>query len=110
MRAVAAGDYHSLVVSEEGRVYSFGAGEDGKLGHGDDENQLTPRLIEGLRTSKVCAVAAGTAHSLAISSKGIAYGWGIGEEDEQPDARLGLGLQDNALVPVAYPDMACACG
>jgi alpha-tubulin suppressor-like RCC1 family protein len=32
--SIAAGWAHSLLLSNEGYVYSFGYGEDGQLGHG----------------------------------------------------------------------------
>ena len=47
--AVAAGCGHSLVLTDGGTVLSFGQGEDGKLGHGDQEDQLVPKVIEALR-------------------------------------------------------------
>ena len=37
---------HSLVLSEARVVYSFGFGDGGKLGHGDEEDQLTPKAID----------------------------------------------------------------
>ena len=43
--AVAVGYAHSLVLSDAGALYSFGHGEHGPLGHGDQADQLTPRLI-----------------------------------------------------------------
>ena len=30
------------------KAYSFGAGWDGRPGHGGDEHELVPRLIEGV--------------------------------------------------------------
>ncbi len=43
---VAAGGYHSIVLAADGRVFTFGRGTYGRLGHGDEENQLTPRVVE----------------------------------------------------------------
>ena len=34
--------------TDEGKVYSFGGGAYGQLGHGSGENELVPRLIEGV--------------------------------------------------------------
>jgi len=30
-------------------MYIWGDGGDGQLGHGNEDNQLTPRLVEGLK-------------------------------------------------------------
>ena len=43
---VAAGALHSIALAADGRVFTFGRGRDGQLGHGDEEDQLTPRVVE----------------------------------------------------------------
>ena len=43
---VAAGAIHSIALAADGRVFTFGRGWYGRLGHGDEENQLTPRVVE----------------------------------------------------------------
>ena len=43
---VAAGGFHSIALAADGRVFTFGSGRYGKLGHGDEENQFTPRVVE----------------------------------------------------------------
>ena len=43
---VAAGGHHSIALAADGRVFTFGRSEYGQLGHGDDEDQLTPRVVE----------------------------------------------------------------
>ena len=37
------------MLTEAGAVFSCGRGDDGQLGHGDEENQRTPKLIKALR-------------------------------------------------------------
>jgi alpha-tubulin suppressor-like RCC1 family protein len=78
VKAVAAGGYHSLALSDHGEVYSFGHGGYGQLGHGDQEHQPTPKLIEGLRGVRVTAIAAGGYHSLVLSDRGALYTFGEG--------------------------------
>ena len=72
---VAAGEYHSLVVSTAGTLYSFGQGRWGALGHGDRADQRTPRLVAALQGVRVSAVVAGSHHSLALS-EGRVYSFG----------------------------------
>ena len=64
--SVAACEHHSLVLTEAGAVFSFGEGE-GSLGHGDMEEQRTPKVIEALSGERVVAVAAGSQHSLVLT-------------------------------------------
>ena len=90
---VAAGQQHSLVLTREGGVYSFGSGFAGKLGHGDRRNQLLPRLVEALRGVKVAMVAAGSYHSLVVA-EGSAYSFGDGVMGQ-----LGHGDRHEHLVP-----------
>jgi alpha-tubulin suppressor-like RCC1 family protein len=42
---VACGWQHTMALSSQGRVFSWGYGEDGQLGHGDTNDYLTPREI-----------------------------------------------------------------
>eukprot|EP00966_Prymnesium_polylepis_P214068 4958142-Prymnesium_polylepis.1 len=99
VRAVAAGHCHSLVLSEDGVVYSFGDGAHGRLGHGDVDLQSTPKAVEALRGVKVSSIAVGRSTSLEVAADGVAYGWGYGEADE----RLGLRLAEDQLTPLQYP-------
>ena len=43
---------------EGGEVYSFGIGEDGRIGHGDEEDQSLPKLIAALQGKRVVQVSA----------------------------------------------------
>ena len=45
-QGVITGEHHTVVCTDEGQAYSFGFGEYGRLGHGGDEHELVPRLIE----------------------------------------------------------------
>ena len=83
---VSAGGYHSLVLLEGGGVMSFGHGSHGRLGHGDEERQHTPMLIEALRDKKELHVSAGGVHSLVLLEGGGVMSFGDGE-----CGRLGLG-------------------
>ena len=75
--AMAAGSYHSMVLTDEGAVLSFGAGRYGLLGHGDEKNQLEPKMIEALRGLRVVAIAAGGMHSMVLTDEGtvLSFGW-----------------------------------
>ena len=73
--AVAMGEFHSLVLLENGDVYSFGFNRNyGELGLGDRQTRLTPTRIPTL--SSAMAVSAGGAHSLVLLSNGDVYSFG----------------------------------
>ena len=45
---VSAGGAHSLVVTDSGTLYSFGGGQCGKLGHGDESSIFKPKVVAAL--------------------------------------------------------------
>lgn len=74
-----AGQYHTLVWTSDGEAYSFGYGSSGQLGHGTREDELMPRLIEGLlKGKKVIGAAAGHGHSMLMTADGEVYSFGNG--------------------------------
>ena len=48
VRALACGGRHSAALTSDGAVYTWGRGEYGRLGHGDDGNQHTPKRVDAL--------------------------------------------------------------
>ena len=42
---VAAGYMHTLARTASGRIYSWGNGEEGRLGHGDEDDRVEPKEI-----------------------------------------------------------------
>ncbi len=72
-RAVAAGNGHSLVILENGDVFSFGSNTVGQLGHGDTKDRHTPSRINGLGPAKA---AAAYNHSIILLENGDVYTFG----------------------------------
>ena len=96
--AVAAGDGHALAILADSSVWAWGANNVGSCGVGHIEPVWTPTRVchttitqvknetsTPLRLS-VFAVAAGAHHSVALTSDGQVWTWGLGD-----DGRLGLG-------------------
>ena len=77
--AVGAGYFHSLAVTADGTLRSWGEGTYGKLGHGDWQDQLLPMKVEAFAGQRVFAVSAGTSHSIALTADGAVFTWGQGE-------------------------------
>lgn len=95
---VAAGASHSMVLSSEGQVYTFGWGASGRLGHGDVAAQREPVRVAALLGVRICQVSGGATHSLAVGDAGELYAWGGGSH-----GRLGLGTVENQPLPVQVP-------
>ncbi|KTG13251.1 hypothetical protein cypCar_00022227 [Cyprinus carpio] len=75
-------DGHTLAVTAEGEVFSWGDGDYGKLGHGNSATQKYPKIIQGPLLGKVVVcVSAGYRHSAAVTNDGELYTWGEGHSD-----------------------------
>lgn len=68
IRLVGAGRQHSIALDTCGRVWSWGCGEDGALGHGNLESHYTPKLVERLAHVPIAEVQCGSRHVMAVPS------------------------------------------
>ena len=93
---VASGSDHSVAVSAEGCMWTWGKGWFGCLGHNDEQDRLAPVLLaqEQFEGSKIITVACGRRHSVAVGERGALWAWGYGSYGQ-----LGLGHTENTLVP-----------
>jgi len=102
VRMAACSIEHTLIVTEEGTLWTCGKGENGALGHNDINDRQVPTLVEAYHfgNAKVVSAAAGCFHSAAVTELGGLYTWGQGQnaEDVSP---AGLGHDDmlTKLVP-----------
>ena len=85
-RSASAGGSRSLVVTEEGALYSFGYGADGQLDHGRRHHEDSPKMVDALRHVRIAAAAAGGYLSLALAEDGTVFAWG-----SNCNGQLGLG-------------------
>uniref|UniRef100_A0AAY4DZ72 HECT domain-containing protein n=1 Tax=Denticeps clupeoides TaxID=299321 RepID=A0AAY4DZ72_9TELE len=76
--AVSCGEAHTLALNDKGgQVFSWGQNKFGQLGLGvDGPVVLSPHLIQSLLGIPFAQVAAGGAHSFALSLSGAVFGWG----------------------------------
>merc|ERR1712086_150892 len=116
---VAAGDDHTLCITADGSLFSWGGNGFGQLGVGDTENKHVPTLVTGLQGKRVVHVAAAECHTICTTADGSVFTWGGGDR-----AQLGLGddesdrllptlvrgeLQGKQVVQVAAGDQHSMC-
>jgi alpha-tubulin suppressor-like RCC1 family protein len=97
--AVAAGEYHSLALSSEGHVYSWGRNLSGQLGTGNVLNQNFPVAVDvsGVLSNKVIvSISSGLSHGVALSDDGELFAWG-----DNQYGQLGDGSKVGRISPVA---------
>ncbi|KAF8448724.1 regulator of chromosome condensation 1/beta-lactamase-inhibitor protein II [Boletus edulis BED1] len=108
-----AGITFSIVLTEGGKIFSFGSGEKGQLGNGRTGEHITtgnktaydietePVPVKGLDDKTIVDIVCGAQHSVAIDTQGVVYVWGYNGY-----CRLGLGNQQDALIPKVVPQFA----
>ncbi|XP_017023158.1 probable E3 ubiquitin-protein ligase HERC4 isoform X2 [Drosophila kikkawai] len=83
VRFVACGDEFSVFLTNEGGVFTCGAGAYGQLGHGFGSNEMLPRMVMELMGSTITQVACGNRHTLAlVPSRGRVYSFGLGSSGQ----------------------------
>lgn len=86
IKTMVCGGRHSLVLTTDGTLYSFGFGQSGQLGHRSSKNMLRPKAVEDFKDKKIQLVAAGAHHSVVMTRSGDIYVCG-----NNKDGQLGLG-------------------
>ncbi len=90
--AAAAGDNFSLIIRQDGSLYSFGQNNQGQLGLGNDQEEVTKtqnkfqpiKVFQGRGTQGdtverkeiIVDIATGYSHSYAIDKTGKLFAWG----------------------------------
>ncbi|KAJ1525422.1 hypothetical protein ONE63_010236 [Megalurothrips usitatus] len=98
VRLVASGptSAHNIVVSEDGKAYSFGRNEKGQLGHGDELRRDTPLIIEAVKDEVIVGAACGRNHTLLLSVRGEVFSMG-----DNKNGQCGVKNSTQATVPTA---------
>ncbi|KAK3789102.1 hypothetical protein RRG08_029851 [Elysia crispata] len=78
VREIACGSNHVLIVDSKKRIFTWGFGGYGRLGHSEQKDEMVPRLLKFFDGPNRGAVmlGAGSSYSLAVSEHGALYFWG----------------------------------
>ncbi|MCW2972280.1 MAG: repeat-containing protein [Thermoleophilia bacterium] len=101
------GAYHTISVHADGNLYANGGNPEGELGQRADEtatvNVSTPELVQLVASPGtqplVVEISTGREHNVAVTSGGIAYTWGQGDDGQLGRVANG-GLTDRATPTV----------
>ena len=80
--AISCGDEHTAVVTQTGRLFTFGSNEFGQLGLGHNESILKPSCVKSLKPDKVKAVACGKSHTIVSMASGLLWAFGSNAEGQ----------------------------
>jgi len=101
--SVSCGYRHTALVTHDRQLYTFGYGECGRLGHGNEESYDEPTLVsyfssrirsDGASAGGVVSVSCGREHTMVVIGSGDLYGFGWAEA-----GRLGTGESESCLFP-----------
>eukprot|EP00347_Sterkiella_histriomuscorum_P015743 403355850 len=108
--SIGCGQYHSVVSSIDGEIFSFGRNDSGQLGiTGSDGNISLPKEVKNLKSTQI---ACGYYHTVAINN-GQLYSWG-----KNDSGQLGIGIYSaKEILPTLVRDLedqeivsvACGC-
>ncbi|KAF6264509.1 regulator of chromosome condensation 1/beta-lactamase-inhibitor protein II, partial [Scenedesmus sp. NREL 46B-D3] len=73
---VTCGRFHTICVTAQSQVFAWGHNSAGQLGLTDRRDRHTPTLVDALWALPVVQLAAGDAHSSALTSSGHMFIWG----------------------------------
>ncbi|KAG7336221.1 hypothetical protein KOW79_000914 [Hemibagrus wyckioides] len=77
VKQVVVCKFHSVFLSQKGQVFTCGHGQGGRLGHGDEQTYLIPRVVEGLASHHCSQVAAARDHTVVLTEEGYVYTFGL---------------------------------
>lgn len=80
---IACGENYTVIITQDGQVYSCGNNDYGQLGHEKGRKRL--QLVPGLDAFIFKKVACGACHTLAVNEWGQLFSWG-----SNIDGQLGL--------------------
>jgi alpha-tubulin suppressor-like RCC1 family protein len=98
VRRVAAAIGETLAFGEAGELFSWRFCHRLLLGHGDTQDQPSPKRVEALRGIRVSSVSVGEYHALALTEDGLVYAWG----DNRERALLGNPDVERELLPQPF--------
>jgi alpha-tubulin suppressor-like RCC1 family protein len=69
VKQVSCGQSHIGLVTDDGRVFTWGSGEHGMLGHGSKQNYPAPKQVMGLASLTAVHISCGAFHTAIIAAE-----------------------------------------
>lgn len=79
MSQIACGANHTAALTDNGQLYTWGCAVNGRLGHGDEKNLWSPKVVVSMAGKKVRQIACGGSHTACT----VIHGWIPDEESDK---------------------------
>ena len=83
VKAISAGDSHTVALKNDGTVLAWGLNSSGQLGDGTTTDSYTPVQVSGLTDG--IAISAGDLHTVALKNDGTVWAWGLNHSGQLGD-------------------------
>jgi alpha-tubulin suppressor-like RCC1 family protein len=70
----------AFAIGEDGELFLWGLGQNETLGHGDMQDQPSPKRVEALRGIRLSSISCAVYHALSLAGDGLVYAWGGNRE------------------------------
>jgi E3 ubiquitin-protein ligase HERC1 len=72
---IKVGEHHTLGLTKNGQVFSWGQNASGQLGHGDKDERRAPNKVAALDGLVIIKISCGENHTSALTDKGEIFTW-----------------------------------
>ncbi|XP_061107084.1 probable E3 ubiquitin-protein ligase HERC3 isoform X1 [Conger conger] len=98
---VACGDHHTIALSRDGQLFTWGKNSNGQLGQGEvGPSSQTPKRLFSLSGIPLAMITAGGDQSFALSVSGAVFAWG-----KNSAGQLGVGDKEDRHVPTTVKSL-----
>lgn len=96
VKSISGGQHHTIVLTNDNKVFAIGRKDYGRLGLGTVEEDVTHlRQVETLEDKDIFSITCGDCNTFALSKKGEVYVWGLGTSNQ-----LGTGDDEDVNTPI----------
>jgi len=92
-------EYNTYVYLDNGALYTWGYGSNGRLGHGEEVDLLTPQIVEALKEEKIVHASCGGHHTAVTTANGLLYTFGWNHYGQLGHGPPCFGGEDSQMVP-----------
>jgi alpha-tubulin suppressor-like RCC1 family protein len=97
---ICGAEYTIAVSHSKQKIWSWGWGDFGRLGHGNPFDLFLPKQISSLCNIKIKLVACGDSHTMVVTGAGEVFSFGRNQ-----NGQLGLGSRIDCMIPTKIVEL-----